>query len=154
MARRSQNAASGALVVLAIVVGVPIYLVKKAGESVGWPVLIGGAIAVVAAIICFRVARAKAAEAERLRQLEQRRQELLRKYGDPQLVEKIMNATVWQGQTAEQLEDSRGPPVDKDQRVFKKSVNETWKYDQRGTNRFALRITLENGLVVGWDDKR
>jgi len=46
-----------------------------------------------------------------------------------------------------------GRPVDIDQRVMKTRVREVWKYRQTGKGRFALRITLENNIVVGWDDK-
>ena len=129
------------------------YAVAKAGETLGWPLFIGGLIGLVAAVIWFRVARAKSLEADRVRQIEERRAALLQKYGDPQVVERIMGREVWQGQSAEQLRDSRGQPLDWDERVSKKSIRHVWKYEQRGVSRFALRITLENGFVTGWDDK-
>ncbi|PKN66998.1 MAG: DUF2845 domain-containing protein, partial [Deltaproteobacteria bacterium HGW-Deltaproteobacteria-10] len=37
--------------------------------------------------------------------------------------------------------------------VLKTKTKKTWKYHQQGTNRFGLRVTVENGYVVGWDKK-
>lgn len=82
-----------------------------------------------------------------------RREALLAKYGDPGIVEKILAQSIWTGQTQEQLRDSIGDPVDIDQKVLKSKVKETWKYNPRGRNRFGLRITVENNVVVGWDQK-
>lgn len=84
---------------------------------------------------------------------KQRRDALLKKYGDAALVEKIMRRMFWQGQTQEQLLDSLGRPLDIDERVLKTKTKETWKYNRQGKNRFALRVILENGVVVGWDQK-
>lgn len=82
------------------------------------------------------------------------RQNLLSKYGDSGLVERLLSQEVWIGQTAEMLRDSRGHPAKTDQRVLKTKIKETWKYHRVGANRYALRIYLEDGIVVGWDDKR
>lgn len=87
------------------------------------------------------------------RSKKKRREELLAKYADLEVVEKIMQRTVWQGETQEQLRDSLGQPVSIDERVLKSKKRETWKYHKRGHNRFGLRIVVENGLVVGWDQK-
>jgi hypothetical protein len=32
-------------------------------------------------------------------------------------------------------------------------VKEIWKYNHSGGNRYGLRITIENGEVIGWDKK-
>jgi hypothetical protein len=146
MARRStkaQDKAVGALLFLGVVVGLPIYLIQKAGEAVGWPLLIGGAIALLAAILWYRSAQVRA-----------RREALFLKYGDEQIVERIMNRSYWQGQSAEQLHDSLGDPVHIDEKVLKEHSRQTWKYQRTGANRFALRITVENDRVIGWDDKQ
>ena len=82
-----------------------------------------------------------------------RRERLMKKYGDSVLVEKLMGKTFWQGQTEEQLLDSLGRPKDTDQKVLKTKTKEIWKYHETGKNRYALKITLENGEVVGWDQK-
>ncbi|MEE9332139.1 MAG: hypothetical protein V3U89_07910 [Methylophilaceae bacterium] len=75
------------------------------------------------------------------------------KYKDEDLVDELLNETFWQGQTAEQLRDSLGEPLDIDQKVLKTKVKEVWKYEQAGKNRYALKITLDDGVVVGWDQK-
>lgn len=75
------------------------------------------------------------------------------KYKDEDLVDALLNETFWQGQTAEQLRDSLGEPLDIDQKVLKTKVKEVWKYEQTGKNRYGLKITLDDGVVVGWDQK-
>lgn len=82
-----------------------------------------------------------------------RRQKLLAKYKDPAIVDKIMCRMFWQGQTCEQLLDSLGRPADTDQKVLKTKTKEIWKYNPTGRNRFGLRLTVEDGVVVGWDQK-
>lgn len=82
-----------------------------------------------------------------------RRKWLLAKYADAMIVEAIMRRKIWLGQSSEQLVDSRGRPVDVDEKVMKTRKREVWKYQQTGRGRFALRITLDDDVVVGWDDK-
>jgi len=87
-------------------------------------------------------------------QQKRRRAALLLKYGDEDIVDKIMQRMMWQGQTEEQLSDSLGSPESTDRKVLKHKVREIWKYNRQGNaNRFNLRITLEDGVVVGWDKK-
>jgi hypothetical protein len=150
---KAEQRALGSLIVVALLIGLPVYVIVKAGETVGWPLFIGGIVALIAVIVCFRIVRARSLEADRLRRIDERRAALLQKYGNPEVVEKIMSGSVWQGQSAEQLRDSLGEPLDIGERVLKKNTRHTWKYERTGVNRFALRITLENGVVVGWDDK-
>ena len=78
---------------------------------------------------------------------------MLEKYGDSTIAQRIIDRTMWQGQTEEQLIDSLGLPSVKDSSVLKTKTKDTWKYHQEGANRFALRIIVENGLVVGWKQK-
>lgn len=82
-----------------------------------------------------------------------RRERLMKKYGNSELVDRLMNRMFWQGQSEEQLLDSLGKPVDIDQKVLKTKTKEVWKYNQTGKGRYALRVTLENGEVIGWDQK-
>lgn len=84
---------------------------------------------------------------------KQRKASLLSKYGDSELVEKLLQGYFWQGQTEEQLRDSIGAPSDIDQKILKTKKKEVWKYGPTGRNRYGLRITVENGVVVGWDKK-
>lgn len=85
--------------------------------------------------------------------LEARREALYSKYGDYEVVDKLMGGGIWQGQSAEQLTDSLGKPVDVDLKVLKTKSKEIWKYAQTGRGRYALRVTVENDVVVGWDKK-
>jgi hypothetical protein len=82
-----------------------------------------------------------------------RRRKLVTRLGDDVAV-LIMRGQFWQGQTAEMLIEARGRPHDIDERVLKKATRHVFKYKPTGRNRYALRITLEDGEVVGWDDKR
>ncbi len=85
---------------------------------------------------------------------KRRRDALMQKYGDRQVVDAIISKNIWQGQTSEQLVDSLGGPVDTDYKVLKTKKKEIWKYHHRGGNRYGLRVTLENDVIVGWEMKQ
>jgi len=104
--------------------------------------IVGG---VIGAIVVFNNIRRR--EEERRRAGE--RQRLVDKYGD-EIADRILAHTIWQGMTEEQLLESWGGPVDKDQEIKKATTKETWKYGQTGRNRFSNRVFLENGIVIGW----
>jgi hypothetical protein len=36
---------------------------------------------------------------------------------------------------------------------MKTKRREIWKYGRMGGNRYSLRVTLEQGVVVGWEEK-
>lgn len=107
----------------------------------------------------------RAEEEERKRQLEieKERQERLeaqeemrkagirKRFGED--AERIISQTIWVGETEEQLRLSLGDPLDVDQKVLKSKRREIWKYGSLGGNRYRTRITLEDGLVTGWDVK-
>ena len=78
---------------------------------------------------------------------------LRNKYADEALVQRILRHEFWQAQTSEQLADSLGNPDCIDRKVLKAKTREIWKYDRRGVNRYKLRITLDEDIVVGWDEK-
>lgn len=78
---------------------------------------------------------------------------LTMKYKNETLVDDLLDERFWRGQTAEQLRDALGEPLDIDQTVLKTKVKEVWKYEQKGKNRYGLRIRLEDGIVVGWTQK-
>lgn len=82
-----------------------------------------------------------------------RRERLWEKYQDQSIVEGIMEAKIWQGMSEEQLIDSWGRPVAKDHKVLKTKTSEIFKYNQTGKNRFASRVKLDNGIVVGWEQR-
>lgn len=94
--------------------------------------------------------RAKAAveRAERAR-----RESIYSKYGRTEVAERILSKTIWVGETADQLIDSLGHPSDTDETVLKTKRKEIWKYYPKSTSRYGLRVKVENGVVVGWDEK-
>lgn len=83
----------------------------------------------------------------------QRRRQLTARYRDPEIARRIMQRVVWQGETREQLRESFGEPADIDQKVLKTKSKEVWKYRPTGKNRFGLKVTLDDGIVVAWDMK-
>lgn len=150
---KAEQKAFGGLLLVGIVIGTPIYIVVKLEEAVGWQVLISVLVIGLVAFLLFQSWRSKGREADRKAAIEARRARLLAKYGDEEVVTKIMARTIWQTQTADQLRESLGDPVDTDEKVMKSKRREVWKYHQTGANRFGLRVTLEDGVVVGWDEK-
>lgn len=96
------------------------------------------------------------ADIERQRKAEElalRTAYLSEKYADQSIVQAILDQKIWEGMTAAHLFDSAGEPEAIDQKYMKAKSREIWKYHHEGGNRFLLRVTLENGLVVGWDAK-
>jgi uncharacterized protein YecT (DUF1311 family) len=95
--------------------------------------------------------RQQLAAAQKLfeRQRDAEWQRLVAKYG-AEIAARIAAHKVWQGMTVEQLIKSWGNPADIDCEIVKTRKKETWKYVPTGKNRFANRIYLENGIVIGW----
>lgn len=104
-------------------------------------------------MLAFVIISGRVREKARKEHIARRRKELLDKYADAMIVERIMSKMFWQGQTPEQLLDSLGTPVDVDRKIMKTKSKEVWKYHQTGKGRFGLRITFEDGYVVGWENK-
>jgi hypothetical protein len=115
-------------------------------ESAAVWMLVGIPIAIIIIIILAQSAAAAKAK-------EERRKRINEKYGITPLAQKLIDGTIWTGETAEQLIDSLGRPLDIDQKVLKTKKKEIWKYNRTGENRYALKITLDNDVVVGWDQK-
>jgi hypothetical protein len=141
MARRKAKAEMGLLVIV-LIVGAPIYAAAKLVESVGWLIPAAAVLAVIALSLWYRHDKKQ----KRLAYLHA-------KYHNEELVQKIFNGYLWQGQTEEQLRDAIGEPQAVDRKILKTKTKETWKYQHQGANRFGLRITVEDGYVVGWDKK-
>lgn len=78
---------------------------------------------------------------------------LLQKYGDEKLVDALLTGTIWQGMTAEQLRDSWGAPVSIEEKVLKTKVKQVFKYRQVAKDRYRDKVTLEDGVITGWDQK-
>lgn len=72
---------------------------------------------------------------------------------EPEIAQKILNHEIWQGMTAEQLRDSAGREAVIETIVMKTKRKEIWKYDQETETRFGTRVTLEDGVVVGWTQR-
>ena len=153
LVNRKTDSALGVLILALVVIGGIISAIVKFFEKVGFLV---PAIILLIAIGCFiwvkkkrNTARAEAIESARLERIRY----LSDKYKDATAVARIMNGEAWIGQTAEQLRDSLNKPEDIDTKVMKSKIRETWKYGQYGTNRYRLRIVLEDNIVVGWEKK-
>ncbi|ANM32109.1 hypothetical protein ABI59_05915 [Acidobacteria bacterium Mor1] len=84
---------------------------------------------------------------------KKRRALLMAKYDDEQVVNDIIGQVMWQGETADQLLESLGSPAAKDEKLLKTKSKEIWKYGHEGGNRYRLRVTVEDGVVVGWDQR-
>mgnify|MGYP001571350698 CR=1 FL=1 len=82
-----------------------------------------------------------------------RKERIYQKYGRTEIAEKVIQKTIWVGETSEQLIDSLGQPCDVDESVLKTKRKEIWKYYQKGANRYGLKIKVENDVIVGWDEK-
>lgn len=82
-----------------------------------------------------------------------RKERIYQKYGHTEIAEKIIQKTIWVGETSAQLLDSLGKPLDIDESVLKTKTKEIWKYYLKGANRYGLKIKVENDIVVGWDEK-
>lgn len=83
----------------------------------------------------------------------QRREKIYQKYGHTEIADRIIKKMFWVGQTSDQLLDSLGQPLDIDETVLKTKKKEIWKYCQKSPSRYGLKIKVENGIVVGWDEK-
>lgn len=69
----------------------------------------------------------------------------------PEIAGRILRREYWQGQTEEQLVLSLGPPVEVDESVKRTKTTHVFKYSPNGIGRYRTRITLDDGIVVGWD---
>ena len=78
---------------------------------------------------------------------------LMQKYSDEKLVDALISKTIWQGMTAEQLRDSWGEPASIEEKVMKTKIKQVFKYRPVAANRFRDKVTLEDGVIVGWDQK-
>lgn len=67
---------------------------------------------------------------------------------------KISQGQIWVGQSREQLVAALGEPDSVDEKVLKTKVKNTYKYQETAKGKFALRVTLDDDEVVGWEDRR
>jgi len=138
--RRSK--AEAYLITWAIIIGLPIYFISKAVETDRLWGLIGRLSIIAGIVVLYRAVIWMI-----------KKDSLMDKYQDDSLVSKLMKRDIWVGQTSEQLLDSLGKPQDIDEKFLMTKKKEIWKYNHKSGNRFGLRITLDNDVVVGWDHK-
>jgi hypothetical protein len=69
-----------------------------------------------------------------------------------EIVERITRRMFWTGQTEEQLVDSIGRPRQVET-IRAEPKQEVWKYREVNGIPCDLSITLEEGIVLGWDQK-
>lgn len=92
----------------------------------------------------------RAAEAHRAAE----RPGLLRERYGEEMAQRLLDGEIWQGQTEEQLRESLGPPVATEEKVLKTKTVRIFKYSEAGENRYRLKVKVENGVIVGWEDSR
>jgi hypothetical protein len=139
MARRRSGSNSDVLIV--IFLGGIVWAGSKILAVTGWIVPIAVILGIVLLIAIRNDARKRA-----------RIQALRDKYSED-VVKRILAGQIWQGQTEDQLVDTLGRPLEVDRKILKTMRREIWKYKQTSAQRFGLRITVENGYVMGWDHK-
>jgi len=108
--------------------------------------VVGALIAAIAAWKAYQ-------EKQRRNRLAEKRSRLIDRYHDENVVNLIMDSKIWQGMSQEQLIESWGEPAAKDQKIYKTKITETFKYNQTSRTRFGSRVKVENGIVVGWEQK-
>ncbi len=135
---KAQDIAVGSLVV----VGLTIWIISRLAATVGIAALVVMFIVAVIAIVLYK-------RSQHNRRIEY----LTNKHADALVVQKILAKELWEGQTAEQLADSIGHPAGVDTKHMATRKREIWKYKPTGKNRYGLRITLDDDVVTGWDQK-
>jgi hypothetical protein len=51
------------------------------------------------------------------------------------------------------LQESLGVPKDIDESVYMMRREQVWTYQARRGSRYGLRVRMEDGIVVGWEDR-
>lgn len=149
MAKRMRKKDANGIFAL-IVIGGIVWLFTKFTELVGnFDNLVWVGVSIFAVFVVLWILSSLNSK----RKTEEKIRRLMDKYGDEVVVNNIMTNSVWIGQNLHQLIDSRGQAEDVDVKVLKTKKKEIWKYGHQGGNRYRLRVTIENGIVVGWDSK-
>ena len=148
MGRRMTNAQAslmGFVILVAALIGIGWWVIHSVVDSLGWLPFICLGVVVIAALILGVVLKNISKR--------QRHEFLCKKYQSKEVADQIVKRMFWQGQSAEQLMESLGRPLDVDVVVLKTKKKEIWKYNRTARNAFALKITLEDDIVVGWDQR-
>ena len=95
---------------------------------------------------------------EKDKKIENEKRERLQKLYSPDEVEKIIKKELWLGMTEEMLNEVRNRPLDISENVSKGVIKKKHYYDKStnrlGNDAFDFEVTLENGKVTGWKDRR
>jgi hypothetical protein len=99
----------------------------------------------------------KEIENQAIRKENEKRERLLKIYTKEE-VDKIMSKQLWLGMTEETLFEARSRPLDISESVSKGVVKKKHYYDKStnrlGNDAFDFEVTLEDGIVTGWKDRR
>lgn len=82
-----------------------------------------------------------------------KRNELTKKYRNPQIVNNIMLKIIWLGETKEQLIDSFGKPANIKREIHKEYIKETYYYEEYRRNCYRIKIVLKNNKIISWQEK-
>ena len=119
------------------------------GEAVAVLFFLG--LAVVG--LLWGMAQSSAEREEKANREARRRESVRTKYEGSSYYSDIMAGLIRQGMTGDMVIDAWGRPDAVDRKVYKSKVKEIWKYGPGPRRSFANRVTLENGVVVGWESR-
>lgn len=143
---RSSGCGCGTLVFLGLLTMAAVHGAAFAKQEGAGPVI---AALVITAVLSYVVLRALGFIRPNPNTAE-RAQNLTARFG-PEIAQAIMQGRIWQGATEEMLRESLGPPAGMDEKVMKSKVRRVFKYQPASGNRYGLRVTVEDGYVVGWE---
>lgn len=106
--------------------------------------------------IVFLLLRDKKRKQNQANEAITRHQYLLDKFGDYDTVQRILDRNIGLGDSESFVLEAFGSPNSIDSEVLKTKTKYTWKYKKGNEIRrdqHNFQIKLENGIVVGWEDK-
>jgi len=115
-------------------------------------VILAAVVAGVVGLVMYMQREMARSLAARQAAMKARMDNLVSRFGQ-EIATKILQRQVWKGQTMEMLMEARGRPAAVDENVMKTKTKKVLKYDMITRGRFRLRVTVEDGQVVGWDHK-
>lgn len=118
-------------------------------EPIGIVVLLG--LAGIGAL--WGLAQQNGERQRREREEAERQAMVMKKYAGSPYAEDILRGLVRQGMTPEMVLDSWGSPAAVDRKVYKTKVKEVWKYGPGPRRTFSNRVTIEDGVVVGFESR-
>jgi hypothetical protein len=172
----------GGIIVMVLAVKIDAALAGVSKSQLVGALLVAGAIAAGVALVWWRLrvraravadesqrreeadrVRARAVAEEQRRQADesqrreeadrrrQRREQLVARFG-VEAADMILAGKLWVGATSEMVVAALGPPDATSERVFKTKTRRIHKYRPLGRGKFGLKVTLEDSVVIGWDE--